>query len=165
LPASRLSSDGGLLLFREVEQRLRVADRLAGCLRDPRMPEMIRHRLDEIIRFRVLAIVAGYEDGNDCSALRGDPMFKMALDRLPVSGDALCSQSTVWRLENLPGRSDLYRMAAALVDLYCDSFVQVPSHITLDLDDTFDRVHGGQQLHQFNAFYDVYSYPRARQTD
>jgi hypothetical protein len=117
-----LSSDGGLLLFREVEHRLRVADRLAGCLRDPRVPDMVTHRLDEIIRFRVLAIVAGYEDGNDCNALRGDPMFKMALDRLPVSGDALCSQSTVSRLENLPRRTDLYRMAAALVDLYCDSF-------------------------------------------
>jgi len=154
----RLSSDGGLLLFREVEQRLRVSDRLAGCLRDPRMPEMIAHRLDEIIRFRVLAIVAGYEDGNDCNALRGDPMFKMALDRLPVSGDALCSQSTVSRLENLPRRADLYRMAAALVDLYCDSFAQVPSHITLDLDDTFDRVHGGQQLSLFNAYYDDYGF-------
>jgi hypothetical protein len=61
-----LSSDGGLLLFREVEERLRLADRLAGCLIDPR--NQVDHTLAEIIRFRMLAIVAGYEDGNDYPA-------------------------------------------------------------------------------------------------
>jgi hypothetical protein len=63
--AGVLSSDGGLLLFREVEERLRLADRLAGCLTDPRNPTQVDHTLAEIIRFRVLATVAGYEDGND----------------------------------------------------------------------------------------------------
>jgi hypothetical protein len=52
---------------------------LAACLQDPRQPGKITHRLDEILRFRMLAIVAGYPDGND--VLRGDPVFKMALDR------------------------------------------------------------------------------------
>ena len=79
----RLSSEGGLLAVREIERRLGLADRLAACLRDPRMPEKVVHRLAEIIRFRVLMIAAGYEDGNDANTLRGDPMFKLALDRLP----------------------------------------------------------------------------------
>jgi hypothetical protein len=56
---------------------------LAACLQDPRQPGKITHRLDEILRFRMLAIVAGYPAGNDCDVLRGDPVFKMALD--PVS--------------------------------------------------------------------------------
>src|SRR4051812_33557370 len=106
-----LSSDGGLLLFREVEERLRLADRLAGCLTDRRNPAQVDHTLAEIIRFRTLAIVAGYEDGNDCNTLRRDPIFKIALGRLPEQGEDLCSQSTVSRLENLPSRTDLYRMA------------------------------------------------------
>src|SRR5262252_1103451 len=97
----RLSSEGGLLALREIEHRLGLADRLAGCLKDPRMPEKIGHRLAEIIRFRMLMIAAGYEDGNDADALRRDPMFKLALDRLPA-GEELCSQSTISRLENLP---------------------------------------------------------------
>jgi hypothetical protein len=54
---------------------------LAACLQDPRQPGKITHRLDEILRFRMLAIVAGYPAGTD--VLRGDPVFKMALD--PVS--------------------------------------------------------------------------------
>ena len=114
-----LSPDGGLLVFREVEERLRLADRLAGCLKDPRNQGRVDHTLAEVIRFRMLAIVAGYEDGNDCNTLRHDPIFKIALGRLPERGEELCSQSTVSRLENLPSRPDLYRIARALVDQYC----------------------------------------------
>ena len=153
-----LSSDGGLLLFREVEERLRLADRLAGCLIDPRNQAQVDHTLAEIIRFRMLAIVAGYEDGNDCNTLRHDPIFKIALGRLPERGADLCSQSTVSRLENLPSRTDLYRMARALVDQYCASFPQVPDRIVLDLDDTFDATHGAQQLQLFNAHYDEHGF-------
>ena len=40
-----LSSDGGILALREAEQRLRVADRLAGCIEDPRAPDQITHTL------------------------------------------------------------------------------------------------------------------------
>jgi len=75
-----LSSDGGILVLREIEQRVRVADRLAACIEDPRSPDQITHSLADIIRFRLLMIAAGYEDGNDASSLRSDPMFKMALD-------------------------------------------------------------------------------------
>ena len=153
----RLSSDGGLLVLREVEQRLRVAERLAACIQDPRYPERSVHTLADIIGFRLLAIAAGYEDGNDATSLRTDPMFKMALDRLP-SGRDLCSQSTISRLENLPDARTLLRMGRAMVDLYCASFRQVPRRIMLDIDDTFDAVHGEQQLRLFNAYYDEYGF-------
>lgn len=153
----RLSSEGGLLALREIERRLGLADRLAGCLRDPRMPEKVVHRLAEIIRFRMLMIAAGYEDGNDANTLRADPMFKLALERLP-SGEELCSQSTISRLENLPDLRALLRLGRALVEQYCSSFRAVPKRIVLDIDDTFDRVHGSQQLGLFNAYYDDYGF-------
>ena len=153
----RLSSEGGLLALREIERRLGLADRLAGCLKDPRTPEKVVHRLAEIIRFRMLMIAAGYEDGNDADTLRADPMFKLALDRLP-SGEELCSQSTISRLENLPDLRALLRLGRALVEQYCGSFRTVPQRIVLDIDDTFDRVHGGQQLRLFNAYHDDYGF-------
>ncbi len=102
-------------------------------------------------------IAAGYEDGNDANCLRSDPMFKMALD-LPPSDRELCSQSTISRLENLPDARALLRMGRSMVDLYCASFHKVPKRITLDIDDTFDAVHGGQQLRLFNAHYDEYGF-------
>ena len=153
----RLSSDGGLLALREVARRLKVAERLAACIADPRDPLRTVHTLTDIIGFRLLAIAAGYEDGNDADSLRGDPIFKMALDQLPSQRD-LCSQSTVSRLENLPDVRALLRMGRAMVDLYCASFRQVPRRIVLDVDDTFDAVHGGQQLRLFNAHYDEYGF-------
>src|SRR6201988_5361433 len=153
----RLSSGGGLLALREIERRLGLADRRANCLVDPRAPERVVHHLAEIIRFRMLMIAAGYEDGNDADTLRRDPMFKLALDRLP-SGDDLCSQSTVSRLENLPDRRAVLGLGRALVGQYCGSFRTVPKHIVLDIDDTFDRVHGGQQLRLFNAYHDDYGF-------
>jgi hypothetical protein len=84
-------------------------------------------------------------------------MFKMALDLAP-SDRELCSQSTISRLENLPDARALLSMGRAMVDLYCESFHKVPKRITLDVDDTFDAVHGGQQLRLFNAHYDEYGF-------
>ena len=153
----RLSSEGGLLALREVERRLGLADRLAACLEDPRAPERVVHPPAEIIRFRLLMIAAGYVDGNDADTLRHDPMFKLALDRRPGE-PALCSQSTISRLENQPDTRTLLRLGRALVDQYCAAFRQVPKRIVLDIDDTFDRVHGGQEWRLFNAHYNDYGF-------
>jgi hypothetical protein len=152
-----MSSDGGLLTLREVEQRLGLASRLAACIRDPRDLSRVVHGLDEIIRTRMLMIAAGYEDGDDVGRLRRDPMFKLAMGRLPDKAD-LCSQPTISRLENLPDARALLRMGRAMVDHFCQSFRQVPRRIVLDIDDTFDVVHGGQQLRLFNAHHDEYGF-------
>jgi hypothetical protein len=58
------------------------------------------------------------------------------------------------RLENLPTATALKRMVAAMVELFCDSFAEVPNRIVLDIDDTEDRVHGRQQLALFHAHHD-----------
>jgi hypothetical protein len=152
-----LTSDAGLLALREVERRLDVAGRFATGIDDPRDPTRTVHSVADILRFRMLLIAAGYEDGIDANALRVDPVFKLALERLPGERD-LCSQSTISRLENLPDRRMLMRLARGMVGLYCASFAQVPKRITLDIDDTFDAVHGGQQLRLFNAHYDDYGF-------
>ena len=55
----RLTSDAGILLLAAVEQRLRIAERLATCLEDPRDPARVRHELAEMIRYRALLIAAG----------------------------------------------------------------------------------------------------------
>ena len=76
-----LSSDGGILVLREIEQRLRVADRMAACIEDPRVPDQITHTLADIIRFRLLMIAAGYGVGNGrLQSVAAIPCFKMALD-------------------------------------------------------------------------------------
>jgi hypothetical protein len=66
----------------------------------------------------------------------------------------ICAQPTISRLENLPGAIALKRMMAAMVELFCHSFEAVPRRILLDIDDTEDRVHRGQQRSLWNAHYD-----------
>jgi hypothetical protein len=150
----RLTSDAGVLVLAEIERRLGIAERLARCLTDPRAPGQVRHTLAEMIRFRILLIAAGYADANDCDALRTDPAFKMAIGHLPETGEDLCSQPTMCRLENLPTITALKRMMAIMVELFCDSFPAVPRRIVLDIDGTEDRVHGRQQLALFHAHHD-----------
>ncbi len=167
LPLSGLSSvggksvvarfDGGMLSSNSGVLALAEVDRVARCIDDPRCPDQVIHSLADMIGFRMKMIAAGYEDGNDANRLRCDPIFKMAQDALP-SGRDLASQSTMCRLENLPGVRELVVMGRAMVDLYCASFRQVPKRIVLDIDDTFDAVHGGQQLRLFNAHHDEYGF-------
>ena len=150
----RISSDGGVLLLGEVERRLGIAETLARLIADPRNPRLVTHRLEDILRARILAIACGYEDADDLDRLRNDPAFKLACGRLPESGDDLCSQPTISRWENAPTRRELVRMTYAMVDLYCASYPSPPAAVTLDIDDTCDVGHGNQQLSLFNAHDD-----------
>ncbi len=150
----QLSSDAGVLLLRNVERRLGIAWRLSMCLKDKRDPDLILHTVEDMLRLRMFAIASGYEDADDCDSLRYDPIFKMAVGRLPESGEPLCSQPTMSRLENAPSKIEIARMMAAMVDQFCESYRRAPASITLDIDDTFDAVHGHQQLSLFNAHYD-----------
>src|SRR3954463_16089687 len=112
----------GVLVLRGVEKKLGLAARLASCIRDRRKPERIEHPLEEMLRLRMFAIAAGYEDADDCDSLRHDPVFKMAVGHAPESGDPLCSQPTMSRLENAPSKIEIARLMAALVDGFCESY-------------------------------------------
>ncbi len=149
-----LSSDAGVLLLGNIEHRIGIARRLSLCLKDRRDPDLVKHTVEEMLRLRVLAIAAGYEDANDFDRLRYDPIFKMAAGRSPAGGAPLCSQPTLSRLENAPSRTQLGRMMLAMIDQFCSSYSRAPKSIILDIDDTFDAVHGNQQLSLFNAHYD-----------
>jgi len=153
-----ISSDGGLLLLREADRRLGLTRMLASCVQDRRDPSRISHAVEEMLLFRMMAIACGHEDADDCDALRDDPLFKLAAGRLPESGAPLCSQPTMSRFENMPTRMGAARMTAMMVDVFCKSFTRRPAAITLDIDDTCDPVHGGQQLSLFNAHYDTHCF-------
>ncbi len=101
----QMSSDGGLLALRKVEQRLGLADRLAACIDDPRAPERVRHGLAAILRFRMLMIAAGYEDGNSGLRARADQCAPTGRPST-TSGDAP-------RRERASGRSSAVSSASS----------------------------------------------------
>jgi len=152
--AGRLSSDGGVIVLREIAERLELAETITGPLADKRDPSRVRHSYVEMATARMIMIAAGYEDCDDIDALKGDPALKIACGRAPESGLDLMSQPTLSRLENLADWRALGRIGLGQIDLYCGSFTRPPSRIVLDIDDTDDPAHGQQELALFNAHYD-----------
>ena len=70
-----ISSDGGAILLREADRRLRSIPRQAGCFEDHRDPLRIEHSVSELLAQRLYAIALGYEDLNDHDELRRDPLL------------------------------------------------------------------------------------------
>jgi hypothetical protein len=154
----RISSDGGLLLLRELESQLNLLSSASNCINDERDQRYIDHSVKELLTQRVFQIAAGYEDCNDCNDLSEDMIFKLCAGRLPQNGNDLASQPTMSRLENAVTRTDLFRLGKLLVDTFINSYSNVPSVIILDCDDTNNDIYGQQELALFNTFYNEHCY-------
>jgi hypothetical protein len=154
----RISSDGGLLLLRELDNQLNLLSSASNCIHDDRDERYIDHTIKELLTQRVFQIAAGYEDCNDCNDLREDMIFKMCAGRLPQSENDLASQPTMSRLENTVKKTDLFRLGQCLVDTFINSYSEAPSVIILDCDDTNNDTYGQQELALFNTYYSEYCY-------
>lgn len=156
----QLTSDAGLLTVARFDRQVRFTERFAGCLREWRKEPA--HSLLEMVRQRVLGIIAGYEDANDHDQLRTDPVFKLIAERLPEDA-ALASQPTLSRFENHVTPADLM----ALIRLQIQTGIErlkaqhggaLPQVVTLEIDTTDDPTHGQQQLSLFHGYYGQYQY-------
>ena len=157
LSISPLTSDAGLLPFRQFDDRIRLTEQFAAALEDRRDPAFVEQSMLSMVRQRIYGILADYEDQNDHDTLRSDPIFKIIADRLPGDPD-LASQPTLSRFENAVSIPDLWRLRDILVDLFIQSFDQPPRHLTLDVDPFDDPAHGVQQLIMFHGYYEQYQY-------
>jgi Transposase DDE domain group 1 len=155
----QLSSDAGILLARQAEEKEQVCRALANCIDDWRDPHKITHTLHQLVSQRVYQLVGGYEDANDSNFLRHDPIFKVACDRLPIANqEMLASQPTITRLENHVGKIELSRMRSQMVDGFISGYKEPPKEIVLDIDGWADPTHGQQQLSFFHGYYGQHMY-------
>jgi len=156
------SSDGGALLLKACDKRLGLSDALAGCVHDTRQQAKVAHSFQDLVRQRIYGIACGYEDCNDTARVGADPVHKLLLDRDPVTGASLASQSTLSRFENALGPKSLMRMGLALADTVIARHRKRlrgrVKRITVELDPTDDPTHGAQQLSFFNSHYDTWCY-------
>ena len=174
-----ISSDGGVLLLRELDARLGITRKLAACFTDGRDASRIEHSVLELVRQRVYGIALGYEDLNDHDDLKWDPLLALALGKKDVEGKErhreadcgklLASSSTLNRLELTPSMLDGHsrykkivhhrdKLEAFLVDVFLDSFANAPDEIVLDFDATDDAVHGDQEGKFYHGYYGHYCY-------
>ena len=152
-----LSSEGGLLLLRECDERLEFSQGITECIKDRRNPDYIIHEMSDLVKERLYMMIQGYEDCNDARYLRSDPTFKAILNRTKTDED-LASQPTLCRLENRVTRQDIKKMIIFQIDQWLDSYKSVPEEIVLDIDSTDGPTHGAQQMTLFHGYYGQYMY-------
>jgi hypothetical protein len=155
--APHISSDGGVLLLRQMDDRLGLSERVAALLPDERDPRKVKHGRREQMRQRLYQIALGYADGNDADRLRHDPLLKSVCDRTPQA-EGLSSQPTLSRLENAVDARTLRVVLQEIEEQYVSSFTGAPEVIVLDIDSTDDPTHGQQQLSFFHGYYDQHMY-------
>lgn len=174
-----LSSEGGSLLLRESDSRLKMVDRLAACFTDHRNQDAVEHRVDELLRQRIFGLALGYEDLNDHDALRLDPLMALASGKKDIEGKErrrvedkgipLASKSSLNRLELTPedaNRGSRYKKIVyhgraiedLMISLFLESFKKTPEEIVLDFDATDIPLHGGQEGRFFHGYYKNYCY-------
>jgi hypothetical protein len=159
-----VSTDGGVLLLREVEGKIHLLSRLAACFSDSRSPLLVKHRLSEMLAQRIYGLALGYEDLNDHEQLRSDPLLALLSGKRDLE-EPLAGKSTLNRLE-LTGRSARYHKISyspsaldrLLVDLFLESHRTPPSPIVLDLDATDIPLYGHQPERFFHGYYGSYCY-------
>ena len=155
--APEISSDGGVVLLREIDDRIGLSEWFSQLVPDERDPRKVKLDRREQVRQRLYQIALGYEDCNDADRLRHDPLLKSACERTP-NDEGLSSQPTLSRLENAVDPSSLRELMLGLEDDYVKSFESPPEVIILDIDTTDDPTHGRQQLSFFHAYYDEHMY-------
>src|SRR5579885_2463527 len=153
-----LTSDAGALLLREADRRLGLLDALDHALPDPRHPDLITHPQRALLAQRIFGIALGYEDLNDHTTLRHDPLWQVLAEYAPEEPQPLASASTLCRLENRARRRGLGAMAEVLIEQFIASFTEPPECLVLDFDATDDPVHGHQEGRFFHGYYDNYCF-------
>ena len=107
-----ITSDGGVLLLRQVDQRLGLSAAVASALDDSRRQASCRHDAVSLLRQRLYALALGYEDLNDHQSLRADVAMQTAVERDTV----LASSATLCRWENRADREAAWKLHEVLVD-------------------------------------------------
>ena len=152
---ARITSDGGLLAYRELDDALGLTSAAASVLAEGRRGKNIRHRLLGLLRQAIYGRLAGYEDVNDAERLARDPAMRAIVGREGLARPA-ASSSEMGRLETawLPTEANL----AALTDL-SGSWIdrmharRPPDGIILDIDSSESPTHGQQEGSAWNGHF------------
>jgi hypothetical protein len=149
-----ITSDGGVVLLRQIDQRIGLTERLAQVLPDSRDPARCEHRLQDLLRQRIYGLALGYEDLNDHQMMRQDVALQTAVER----DQPLASPATLCRWENRANRSMAWTIHQVLIEQFIASFKTPPTELILDFDATDDPVHGHQEQRFFHGYYDHYCF-------
>ena len=165
----QISSDGGSLLLRQIEQGRSYIREFASHFHDGRDQRFVEHPVEQLIGQRVYGLCLGYEDLVDHDELREDPLMGLLCGRADPEEGPLAGKSTLNRLETArPVGQELTRYKKIVADMeklsefFVKTFVRTtkkrPARLILDFDATDDPLHGKQEGRFFHGHYDCYCY-------
>jgi hypothetical protein len=153
-------SDGGLILVRELDERLGLSELIDRHLSDSRRGKNIQLPLADLLRQSIYSRLAGYADVNDAARLSQDPTFRLIGSRkIWERGAALTSRLQSFETEVLTQEENLAGLAALNREwLARAEGIDSPRRIVLDMDSTEVRVHGRQEQSAYNGHFESTCY-------
>ena len=157
---SRITSDAGLILVRELDERLGLAGLIAAHLRDSRHGLHTQFRLPDLLRQSVYSRLAGYEDLNDAQRLSTDPTFRLIGSPTRWDRSAALTSTLHWfETELLTREENLVGLMAVNRDLVgqAETFDHA-DRVVLDMDSSESPVHGQQEGSAYTGHFETVCY-------
>ena len=157
---SRVTSDGGLILVRELDERLGFGELIAQHLTDSRRGKNTQLPLADLLRQSVYSRIAGYEDVNDAERLSQDPTFRLiGSEKIWERGAALTSRLQSFETELLAEEGNLAGLATINRELIAKAeTLESPQRVVLDMDSTEIPVYGQQEHSAYNGHFESTCY-------
>jgi len=171
-----LSSDGGVLLLRQLDRSIGLSRGLAECFTDRRDARFVEHGVAELLAQRLYGLALGYEDLNDHADLRRDPLLAVAAEKADPfgalrrprdQGRALAAPATLQRMETAVDHdaSRYHKLGAErgalhsyLLKCGVHTLAKTTREVIIDFDATDARLHGKQEGRFFHGYYGDYCY-------
>jgi hypothetical protein len=147
-------SDAGVLLLRQVDQRIGLTRSIARVFDDRRRRASVAHSMRDLLAQRIYGLCCGWEDVCDHNVLRRDLAMQTAVGR----ADDLASAPTLSRLETSSTRAQAAALHGVLLDQFIAAKGKRPRELVLDIDATHVPLHGAQEKAHFHRYYDNYCY-------
>ena len=150
---SRVTSDGGLILLRELDERLGLGKLIDEHLTDSRQGTNKKFPFVDLVRQSVYSRLAGYQDLNDAVRVSADPTFRLLGSKKNWDrGGALTSRLQSFEAELLASEENLLGLMAVNRELVAQAQAQDQSErVVLDMDSTESPVHGQQEGSAYNG--------------
>ena len=157
---SRVTSDGGLILVRELDERLGFGDLIVQHLTDSRRGKNTQLPLADLLRQSVYSRIAGYEDVNDAERLSQDPTFRLiSSEKIWDRGAALTSRLQTFETEMLGEEENFAGLGRLNRELISSAeVVDSPYRVVLDMDSTEIPVYGQQEQSAYNGHFESTCY-------
>ena len=147
-------SDGGVVLLKQLDERIGLTRAAAQALGDERRSASVAHSLRSMLAQRIYALCLGWSDVCDHNVLRNDLVMQTAVGR----AEPLASGPTLSRLETGATPAHAAALHEVLMQQFIASHAKPPKELVLDVDATHVPLHGEQERGHFHAYYDNYCY-------